>query len=85
MAGFSEAHLALANFSLPQIRRSVASRSALTIITCNEDGTVKRALEYFFSLSGLVLPLSDGHVGMWSQLDPMLIELASQSRYDVAP
>ena len=80
MAGFSEAHLALANFSLPQIRRSVASRSALTIITCNEDGTVKRALEHMFSLFGLVLPSSDGRVGLWSQLDPMLIEIATQGR-----
>ena len=85
MAGFSKAHLALANFALPQVRRSIAYRSGLTIITCNEDGTVKRALEHMFSLFGLVLPTSDGHVGLWSQLDPILIELATQRRYDAAP
>ncbi len=85
MDGLTQAHLALAYFVLPQVRNSVVARSSFTIITCNEDGTIKRAVEYFLSMWGYVLPSTDGTLAFWHQHDPLLIELATHGRYDAAP
>ncbi|RPD75413.1 hypothetical protein L226DRAFT_44204 [Lentinus tigrinus ALCF2SS1-7] len=80
--GLSQAHLALARFALPHVRNSIALESYLTIITCNGDGRIKRAIEHFFSRFGLVVPSSDGNVAMWVQRDPLLIELSTRRRHD---
>ncbi|TFK79930.1 kinase-like protein [Polyporus arcularius HHB13444] len=81
MDGLTQAHLALAYFVLPQVRNSVVARSSFTIITCNEDGTIKRAVEYFLSMWGYVLPSTDGTLAFWHQHDPLLIELATYGRF----
>ncbi|KAI0642616.1 sirtuin 5 [Trametes meyenii] len=69
------AHLALARFALPQLRRQLAPESTFTLITQNIDGLDRRAIEQIYAEFGLPSPLS-GTAGQEKLAgEPVLIEM----------
>ncbi|KAI0731144.1 DHS-like NAD/FAD-binding domain-containing protein [Earliella scabrosa] len=70
------AHLALARFAVPHLRRAVAPNSSFTLITQNIDGLDRRAMERVFSDLQLLSPLSpDADPAVVDQDEPILIEM----------
>ncbi|KAI9063773.1 DHS-like NAD/FAD-binding domain-containing protein [Trametes sanguinea] len=74
----NEAHLALARFALPQLRKTLAPEASFTLITQNIDGLDRRAIEQVYeehNIPSPLLPASDVGQDQASSSDPVLLEM----------
>ncbi|OSD01447.1 DHS-like NAD/FAD-binding domain-containing protein [Trametes coccinea BRFM310] len=74
----NEAHLALARFALPQLRKALAPEASFTLITQNIDGLDRRAIEQVYREHNVPSPLSSSNSEGQDQefsSDPVLLEM----------
>lgn len=69
------AHIALARFTLPELRHRLTPDFSFTLITQNIDGLDRRAIEHANTEAGRPNPFSATTAGPQHRNDPLLIEM----------